>query len=235
MLDTSHCKPYFDHVVAEAKRLGLYEPVMPDPKLDDRWLKQSDVTEQAKVMLVDNGCIAYALWTPGAAVSPPYGLPDPGARWEPGLHLSTINDFKKNWLLRGWHADAGNIQYLKKSLDFLDSYAEGVSDEAEAEKLRRDLAETYNRPMEQRGIGTKRVFGRTTCILTKDFSPLSFTFAIYRNLTMQESVSSGKSGTRVHIISGGLIFQGKHEGGNVDSTTTLSVALEPYSGWSINT
>ncbi len=70
--------------------------------------------------------------------------------------------------------------------------------------------------------------GRTT--LYKDFAPYSFGFEIER-----KSRDGGTPVAWVHMMTGGLIYHGKHDGGGNGGAPTYSVSLSPADGWSIHT
>jgi hypothetical protein len=96
-----------------------------------------------------------------------------------------------------------------------------------------------------------QILTRMHCIITPDFAPYSFNFALYtrckpdyekryslttdweygRYMVEQYPELEG----RALYMNGGLIFHGKHDNGGDGGAPTFSVNLTPTSGWSVHT
>ena len=64
------------------------------------------------------------------------------------------------------------------------------------------------------------------CVLFKDFAPLSFAFNLERK---------GKDGEYHHMMNGGLIFHGNHDGNGNGGAPSFSVNTSGESGWQVHT
>lgn len=186
------CKPYFDEVVAKAKELGLYEPVKPHPKPDDRWHREDEAGNVAmckvsEVIVCLHGTtpldahpldiVLYHTYEHGSDGKP--------MGWSQDRAAMSMPVFKRVWTPRSWDpTDGGKLQFLKTKLDWLATYG-GTEDACEVP-------------------------------LYKDSAPLSFGFDIYR---LEEK--DGAKG-RKHWFTGGLLFHGKpDQSGAVSMNTTV--------------
>jgi hypothetical protein len=135
MLDTTRCQPYFDEVVRRAKEMGLYEPVKPEPKADDRWFTGEDAARQQCIIRhvrtpmalsteTTEPLVTYSVWLEGV--------------WSQEAITVECSKFKATWSPR-WAWDPtrdGKLQFLRDKLDYLDGY--GGSRESCEVVLRQD-------------------------------------------------------------------------------------------------
>jgi hypothetical protein len=114
---------------------------------------------------------------------------------------------------------------LRECVSFLSSV--GSQDPSLARRLRDSLRKSllfmHQYSCHKDGGGWD--LGKHTCVLYKDWAPLSFRFVMD---------PPKKQGER-HWFSGGCIFHGDHDGGGDGGAPTFSVCLTAVEGWSIHT
>ena len=92
---------------------------------------------------------------------------------------------------------------------------------------------------------------RVHCIITPDFAPYSFNFALYtpckpdyeKKYSLATDWEYGRRMVELYpelegralYMHGGLIFHGKHDNGGDGSAPTFSVNLTPTNGWAVHT
>ena len=110
-----------------------------------------------------------------------------------------------------YDGDDPDAWYLKRRLDYLDTYADH----------------------ERKGL--------TKCVLVKDLAPHSFEFSMYRRKRrpmgpdFEGGVEELLTDEWEFWFNGGLIFHGRHDGGGDGGAPTFAVNLNPGIGWSIHT
>jgi hypothetical protein len=202
-------KKHYEDTITFAKRIGLYEPIVPDPKVDQIWYMTHTPWWKVVVTRVD-------LSSSIAELKVGKGFED--LRPEP--YFLTFEEVKKNF--RPEDYEPGDLsRYLKNCLDYLDSYAEGEGTER------------------QHGRTSCFLYpdGKVFPLDDPEFCP-NFYFRMFRNLSVEEQKKAQASGglgePQVFWFNGGLLFYRKGDSGV--GGPNYSVRMDSSdSGWSINT
>jgi hypothetical protein len=117
-LDISRCQEHYDRVVAFAKAIGLYEPIVPEPSPDGAryWEEQSGECRFVRVLRAENDAVEL-LKLPCQEFS---GSAQPDVKV-----LMSVAKLRAEWLPRNWQRESNSMRFLKHCLDWLDGYAEG--------------------------------------------------------------------------------------------------------------